>query len=502
MRTPTQRWADAVLAATRVLYPWPLGNGKGLTPEQRVTLQDMLRLPVRFPLILGGERAGKSFLIAVWAALLACPYDGETGEEVRGEAYWLVGPDYLQARPEYTYLKEIFDALGLVESVSEPKSETQPWTLTLKTGTTFSTRSSGNVARLASFSVNGAIMCEAAQQNYAVYLKLRGRVSQTRGFLGLSGTLEKGLPWYSSMYKKWQRGHEDITGWSKSYSLPTWSNLAAYPQGEDDPEILSLKDSYPDDIFLERFAAVPRQKHGLVVPEFDAPTHIKTVVWCEDDEDAENLTPDQVPFFVNAPVDMAYDPGKHCAALWFLQRQGRMTMVLDAVYIRNILVQDFIPEAQKSPFWQFLSSKSSNVADRAVFQEHHNKSVASVWHEETGVQWVASVIKDEAVLWETLRWRLTDKNTLSAPLIYFSDTLPYPEIDEVTGLAPHALTEFDAWRWPERQDDAMRNESKRPVDRNNDALKALAYHQVYHYGRQEYIAPVKTVTRSYVNLWN
>jgi hypothetical protein len=82
--------------------------------------------------------------------------------------YWVVGPDYLQARPEFQYLYDIFEKNGLIVSSSMPISPHQPWAMETKMGHKFFTRSSSDISKLASFVVHGAIISEAAQQEQEV----------------------------------------------------------------------------------------------------------------------------------------------------------------------------------------------------------------------------------------------------------------------------------------------------------------------------------------------
>lgn len=467
----------SVLDISDKLYPWPEGNGAGLTPLQREIFFDVLRNQYRQGMILGGERGGKSFLLALLLAALSGPVDVD-GKSYTGETYWLVGPDYRQARPEFTYIYEILNEMGQIESYSMPENQNQPWGMTTTWGTKFETRTSSDVTKLASFSVNGVGMCEASQQSDAVRLKLRGRTAQTRGFVYMAGTLEKGLPWYASTFRKWQRYNRDEE--ARSFKLPTWSNLSIFPGGEEDPEIEALRRDYPADLFAERFGAEPQSRYGLVIPEFDPVKHIVEIVPMLS-TDMKPITDGQMPFYTDLPVEMAYDPGTHTAALWFVQRQGKLSVFLDSVYIKNVLVQDFIPEVKKSPYWEYARRSQGHVADRAVNQQHHNKSVAVIWQEEAQIQWNSVFIKEERWLWETMRYRLSTNNVYETPLMFFADTNPFPE-PTPDGWAPAAMTEFQLWKWPDRIFNPDAGSTMRPIDSNNDAMKAAIYHQIYYYG--------------------
>ena len=406
----------------------------------------------RFCLVFGGERGGKSLLISYLAGLSMRPD--------RGGEYWVVGPDYRQARAEFLYLYQAFADADMVEgSASMPTSEVAPWSFVTKWGATWKTRSSIDIAKLASFRVEGAIMAEAGQQPYEVFLKLMGRVSETNGFLLLSGTIEKGQAWYTDMFKRWQ-GENPLQ--ARSFSLPTWSNTVVYPGGREDPKIKELEAEFPHDLFMERFGAVPRKLHGVVIPEFDYAKHVK------------HLVPDP-----KLPVEIWVDPGQHCYAVLFVQKYGLVTHVLDRIYARNRIVQDVIPEAMANPLWKLIKPEHAGVIDNAGKQHHANRSQVELWQEIGHVSLRSQYVPLKTTI-ETVRFRLRDVNPLHQPLVLFNDHMTSAKSPD--GLALDVLAEFELWKWPDRISDADSNKPINPVDRNNDAIKALGYGLVDHYG--------------------
>jgi hypothetical protein len=418
--------------------------------------------PIRFILICGGERAGKSFTSVAMAMLRMGPEYDEDGNPVP-RRYWIVGPDYAQARAEFQY---VFDALlkgELIESYSMPETKTQPWILKTNYGVTVETRTSSDISKLASFTIHGALMVEAAQQNYEVWLKLRGRVSQTRGWVILSGTLEKGLPWYGGMLRRWRGKNADG---GKSFSLPSWSNLAVYPGGREDPEIKALEATFPHDLFMERFGAEAHTQHGLVIPEFNPAVHIRDLELARD----ENNKP--------LPVHLAVDPATHTYAVLFIQKIGPYAHVLDAVYEHNAVAQDVILRCKERPYWEYVDRRNGNAIDIAGTQRHANKSQVEIWNEEAGVSFASRFIPLNTTI-QTVRFRLGNTNSLGEPLVYFNSTLPNPD-PLPDGTAAAFLSEFDIWKWPDRA--ANQNVPKVPIDRANDGIKALGYWLVHTYG--------------------
>jgi hypothetical protein len=419
----------------------------------------------RFLLICGGERAGKSFTSVGIAMLDMGPkYDSDGAEIPR--LYWIVGPDYAQARAEFLYFYNALMKGGLVERASMPEVKTQPWILVTTYGVTIETRTSSDVAKLASYSVDGILMVEAAQQDYGVWLKCRGRVMQSRGWVILSGTLEKGLPWYASLLRKWQGGNPEG---GKSFSLPSWSNTAVFPLGLDDPELKSLKATYPHDLFMERFGAEAHTQHGLVIPEFNPAVHVRNLELARD-QDGKVL-----------PINLAVDPAGHTYPVLFIQRIGAYTHVMDAVYAKNKVAQDVIMECRENPLWEYVDRKNGNVIDIAGTQHHANKSQVEIWMDTVGVAFNAKLWPVEATI-EAVRFRMGHTNTFGEPLVYFNSILPNPE-PLPDGSAAHFLSEFDLWKWPERNPN--QNVPRQPVDRANDGIKALGYWFLHTFGPVE-----------------
>lgn len=411
----------------------------------------------RFFLICGGERAGKSITSVAALFMLIDPNDA--GEYT----YWIVGPDYAQARAEFEYIHKALDSLGAVDKVSMPETKTQPWILHSEIGEwkgTFETRTSSDVTKLASFTVHGVLMVEAAQQTNDVWLKLRGRVAETRGFILLSGTLENGLPWYSDMMERWLAANNES---GAAFSLPTWSNTAVFPGGMDDPEIQALKRTYPPDLFDERFGAKPRKKRGLVIPEFDFRKNVK-----------------ELQFNETLPVELFIDPAQHTYAVWFAQQQGQYTCIFDAVYEHGLTVFQVITLARQSKYWKYVKG---GVIDVAGTQQHANKSQVQLWKERGGVELRFRKWPQETLI-NTVRAHIGGYANAEAeadelvPLCYFDKSLKTGVSPD--GLALEPLSEFSLWRWPKPGENS--GQPRTPIDKNNDAIKALGYGLLDWYG--------------------
>lgn len=401
----------------------------------------------RFSLLYGGERSGKSYtsVAIVGRKLKPNRYPAQ-------RMYWIVGPDYRQSRAEFQYLHEIYTALGLVTKQSTPEKSTSPWSMELSTNERWETRSSADVAKLASFSIHGALIVEANQQSPAVWPKIRGRLMENRGWCVLSGTYENMSEWFVELYEKWS-AHNQEGG--ISFSLPTWANSKAFPLGEEDPEIVSTRASMVEEFFLERYAGVPRKPSNLVVPEFDMNTHVGEF----------SVDPE-------LPVQLAIDPGKRCYCVAFVQRLTRdHAVVLDCVYRRNWIAQTVIPEVMAHPLWKHVTGWPGphGAIDVAGFAEPGTVSQAAIWREMAGVSLHGERYPLDITI-NTLRYALAGK------MLLFNNM----GNESFNGFALEPLAEFRLWKWKEEVPGSA--EPRQPIPVNDHFTKAIMYWWLWQIG--------------------
>lgn len=400
----------------------------------------------RFMLIYGGERSGKSFNMI---ACLAAKLRPEMYEKKR--LYWIVGPDYNASRMEFTYLFNIYYKLGLVSKVHMPESPTVRWTMDLVTNERWETRSSQEIAKLATFSINGALIVEANQQSQNVWFKIRGRVAENPGsFCILNGTYENMSDWFIEIYQKWSVEGSD----KKAFSLPSWANSRAFPGGEENEEILSLKADVPESWYKERYAGIPSKASNLVIPEFEFKLHVKDVLYNPD-----------------FPVELAIDPGKKCYSVNFVQKVGDRAVVLDALYFRGKIAQKVIPIVKQHPLWKHVKTVGlAGAIDIAANAEPATISQAELWRTLAGVSFYSRKYPEQETI-AILR------DMIGRDMVVFSKHLGNRAMN---GEAQDALAEFRLWKWRE-DDGSNQGERDTPIDRNNHFTKALAYWLLYRF---------------------
>ncbi len=408
-------------------------SGYAPSPEQLAAHLD----PSRFKLVAGGERAGKSRFSAeellCWLAVSG-----------PGAPFWIVGPDYEQARAEFLHLREGLERTGLLalKSVSMPRQG--QWRVGTQLGGDVLTKSSVEVLSLASIAPRGVLMVEVAQQPYEVYLRLRGRVAEARAPLVMSGTFEGSLGWVPDLWQRWQAANPEG---GRSFSLPTWSNRAIYPGGRQDPEIRALEAAYPEDVFLERCAAVPCPPATLVFREFSYQVHVRPC-----------------PFDRELLVQLWIDPGYAGAyAVGAFQIANGNVYQIDEVYGRGLVAQEVIARCQAREWWPNVRYA---VMDVAGLQHQGMESHAELWQRVAGITVHAQTV---GIADGILRHRtfLMDPTT-GRPRLFHDP--------KCRGF----ISEYGLYKYPDVTQN--RPEREEPVDRDNHGMKTVAYGLVANFG--------------------
>ena len=381
--------------------------------------------PARIRLIAGGERAGKSRSAAMELF----------GRLLEGRLYWLVGPEYDLCRPEFEYVLEACRRIDAVASVRYPASSRCE--LIMRTGARIVTRSAREPERLAAEAPDGVLGCEAAQLPPLVFLRLRGRIAERRGWLWLSGTFEGSRGWYAERFRAWKFANRPD---AQAFSIPSWENRALYPGGRNDPEIADLEAMFPPDLFMERFGGVPCPPSSLVFREFDPRVHVSGNAKAS-----------------GAPVELAIDPGYAGAyAVLAIEQRGPHVAVIDEVYLRRTVAGDVIAACRQRPWWPRVRGGVIDVAGR---QHHAAPSQIEIWASLAGVRLRSHTVPLRAGI-DRLRTFLRDPASGDARLI-------------VAPECANLVREFGLYRYHEASDREPISEV--PIDRDNHAIKALTY---------------------------
>lgn len=419
--------------------------------------------PARFKIVVGGERGGKSRSAG---AEVGARYFADLLYYNQSILYWLVGPDYEQARAEFIYCVEWATKLGLVLPGGISMPQQGPCRLKLLGGEIV-TKSANDPERLGSVAPHGIVMCEAAQHSYESFLRLRGRLAEKRGWLWACGTFEGSLGWYPEKWMEWQ--HENLDG-GQSFSIPTWSNLAIFPGGRYDPEILALEQSYPADRFMERFGAIPTPPTGRVLKEVKESLHIFD--WQFDEH---------LPVYLW--IDPGYHPSAYAVEVFQIERATDIVRGLDEVYVQGLTTDEVIYKCSKYPWWKQFIENGGGAIDVAAKQHQAMAAPIEIWEKETGVRLAAARVDTEDGL-DRLRTFLRPDPFTGLPKITFSPK--QRGFIAEAGLGKNPYPEIGVWRY--KTDSHGNVVSDKPEDKNNHAAKATIYGLVNKFGYTKRLA--------------
>lgn len=426
--------------------------------------EEILNYKGRFVLVSGGEQGGKS-LIAEKLLLRRWPQDmadnPEQGDGMRAPIlYWLIGDAYSETEREFGYLADDLRALGL--PVKDTK-KVDPGYIEVKLPgdrkprLRIETKSGQDVRRMSKDAPNGIIMCEAGQQDLAVFERAQGRVTPKNGWLILAGTMEASVGWFPSLIAQWQSGAND----RRSFRLPSYANTHFYPGGRNDPKILDLERNNSDQFFMERIEGLPVPPRGLVFPEFQADVHIRSNEYVRGE-----------------PVYIWEDPGYSGSyhAVLFAHVIDGQVRIFDMLYEKGMITDQIVDITMGKPWWK--DSTKYGVADIAATQHQAMPAVVQVWMDKAGLYMKTKrVLIDEGI--ERLKFMLEMDPLTHGPRIIIDPSCS--GIISEFGAAPNPDDgQLRAYRW--RTDREGNVVGKVPDDKNNDAIKALTYGVVDRFG--------------------
>jgi hypothetical protein len=225
------------------------------------------------------------------------------------------------------------------------------------------------------------ILAEAAHSTQDVYFKLVSRVSEARsrfpgyGLLLLEGTADTpdaSLGWYAQLWKEGQQPDLMEMNNFRSFSLSSGSNEFVYPGGENDRELIAIRNQLPADRYSERHLGVPVPPSGRVFTEFSPLRHIRP--W--------TYRPDE-PLYIGIDPGYSGQPSRY--AVMCVQRDERSQWhVFDGVYVEHMTVRDVINLCQQKYWW--ANKEKTLVIDVAgAAHAGATESNEEIWRAAAGV---------------------------------------------------------------------------------------------------------------------
>jgi hypothetical protein len=402
--------------------------------------------PARLKYLGGGERAGKSFTAAQYgigrygADLITNPGPHER------YVYWLMGEDYAQCRGELEYLQNFLVELDDLDIRASSRPRRDQWILSTRHNAQFESHTAADPKKLGVVAPRGIIGCEAGLWNQETYLRFVGRLAEKRGWGICTGSFESSYSHYAGV---WYGAQARPSGEEAAFSLPSWSNPAIYPLGEQDPQILFLKEKFPFHRFMERFGGVPSKPTGTVFHLFDPLRHIKDIEYDR-----------------SLPVQLWVDPGYvHPYAILVVQLPPDGSVrVIDERYLFRHTHKQAIGEVMRQAWWPNVTRIVIDVASKRETTD--GPAGERTWELDTGkpVYSAYHLVKDSIA-------RVTD--FLSVDRILVSPRCRGLIAEMGGGPAHPDFPGMTPWKYEVGADGGINVD--KPTSKWDDACKALAY---------------------------
>lgn len=427
--------------------------GVELSPEQEALVYSQAREVLGG----GGERAGKSFVASQYLNVRVW------GDDL----YWIAGKDYDRCHAEFEYTAKAMQKLGFVASVDiHTPQNAQWWMRILRTkdepdGRLIKTWSLKDWLKVGSEAPGGIVVCEIAQITYPEYTRLTDRTAEKRGWVVGTGTFEGSMGWFPELFKLYLLPGQH----GEAFSLPSWSNLHVYPDGENDPEIIRLKEKYKEDpdYFNERFGGIPAPPHGLVFKEFRYLTHVKELSIQE------------------SPVYLWVDPGYAGAyAVEVVQIINDTVHIVDEIYEQELVTEEITKIVMQKPWFRLIAGGAIDIAAK---QHQAMPAVAEIWASQRNDGWPGIPLQTNYVEEPVGRERLHSFLTVN-PLDHQPRLFIDPKCKGILsefGAVPNPFTgEAAPYKW--KEDRAGLLTGVAPEDKNNHGIKAVIYGLISRYG--------------------
>lgn len=430
---------------------------------------DVVSSEERFPLIIGGERGGKSFATAAimlphiellpqlkperfYAPNGALMYHGERKALVPD--FVLFGPTYAEPRVEFSYIEEFLRELDNISYTSKPQEG--PWRLVTKKGVVLSTWSTETPGSIRGIDLEGAAACEAGNMEWDAIERIQGRIGAKRGFCVYSGTMENARRWYV----KWAlEGERQNRFGIKTYSIPSWDNLHQFPGGRNDPEILRWEKFYTEDVFMTRVAAKPMPPRDRVIREINENNIHKVKIPRKEDGTYD------------AHFELAIDPGYLPSAYAVLfvaswdTEEGRMWYIFDEYYEQEVQNEDMIRRITRHPFYKYMKTDDLTIDISAKKHSDGNEPSSEKYKRMTKFKSPYMHYWHENALIDRIR------TTAKADLIAIHPNC-VGLIAEL-GLGEEVFPDMHPWKFPTDKSGIILND--KPKDAWNHSCKALGY---------------------------
>jgi hypothetical protein len=187
---------------------------------------------------------------------------------------WICGPSYKLGEKEFRVVHYDFKKLGLL---SKCKIRNSPKTGDMRIyfepmDSLCEVVSADKPESLVGEGLDHVIMSEAAKHRMSTWeMYIQPALADKRGSADFPST-PQGFNWFKGLY---DLGLDPNNAMYESWHFPTWTNLAAFPDGYDDEELVQIRETVSRMFWDQEYAALFTAYEGLIYSDFDPQIHVK-----------------------------------------------------------------------------------------------------------------------------------------------------------------------------------------------------------------------------------
>lgn len=207
------------------------------------------------------------------------------------KVFWIVAPSYSVGEKEFRVVYDNF--IRKMPAISKTKGFKANYSVVqgnmrieLPWNTILEVKSADRQDSLLGEGLDGVIMSEAATHEMKTWQQfIEPALSDKKGWAIFPST-PRGYNWYHALFEMGQLAEfPDF----KSWTFPTWSNVAMYPLGLNDPDLLRIKATATKAYWEQEYAAKFTAFEGQIYESFDRDIHVTDIAYNPDWENYQTF---------------------------------------------------------------------------------------------------------------------------------------------------------------------------------------------------------------------
>lgn len=189
---------------------------------------------------------------------------------------WICGPSYKLGEKEFRIVYFDFQKLGLLKrckkSYNVPQGQMRIYWPEMNS--TVEVVSADKPDGLVGEALDYVCMSEAAKHKMSTWqMYIQPGLSDKRGCADFPST-PQGYNWFQGLYELGNSKVKAALDY-ESFHAPTWTNLASFPNGMEEEELINIKSLTSEMYWRQEYAAEFTAFEGMIYPEFDEKIHVR-----------------------------------------------------------------------------------------------------------------------------------------------------------------------------------------------------------------------------------